>query len=158
MPRVARGTAGTTRTARPSCAGSAGGRTVPCRVYRSFVIGRGIQSRASAGRPTPTTAANLPALPVLSDQKPREQFAANQPPGVKDVAFDADKAMQHVKDLCAIGPRISATEGMKKQQELIIKHFEGCGATVVKQEFEAKQISRREKTPMVNLVFQWNPD
>src|SRR5262249_37294005 len=90
--------------------------------------------------------------------KPKEQFASNQPPGAKDVEFDAVKAVQHVKDLCAIGPRISGTEGMKKQQDLIIKHFESTGAKLVKQEFPGKQVSKRDPVPMTNLIFQWNPD
>jgi glutaminyl-peptide cyclotransferase len=90
--------------------------------------------------------------------KPKQQFASNQPPGAQDVAFDAEKAIKHVKALCDIGPRISATEGMKKQQELIIKHFETTGAKVVKQEFQGKQVSRPQAVPMTNLIFQWNPE
>ncbi|HEY2783347.1 MAG TPA: M28 family peptidase [Fimbriiglobus sp.] len=104
-----------------------------------------------------------PALPSIEDQgavkqKQKEQFASNQPPGAKDVAFDADQAMKYVKELCEIGPRISATEGMKKQQELILKHFEATGAKVVKQEFKARQLSRRQPVDMTNLIFQWHPE
>lgn len=104
-------------------------------------------------------AQDLPALESSQDQeKPKQAFASNQPPGAADVPFDAEKAMKHLKDLCAIGPRISATEGMKKQQELVIKHFEGIGAKVVKQEFQGKQLSKRQPVPMTNLIVQWHPE
>ena len=109
-------------------------------------------------RPTLTPLDPPPAGPVEQKTKQKEQFASNQPPGATDVEFDAEKAMKHVKDLCAIGPRISGTDGMKKQQELIIKHFEASGAKLVKQEFDGKQVSQRQAVPMTNLIFQWNPD
>lgn len=81
--------------------------------------------------------------------------AKDEPTGVK---FDSDRALKYVKQLCDIGPRISASEGMKKQQELIEKHFKGAGATVTKQEFKAKQRSQKNETEMVNYVISWNPD
>ena len=40
------------------------------------------------------------------------------------------RAMGYLEDVCKIGPRISGTDGMKKQQELIKKHFEDLGAKV----------------------------
>jgi hypothetical protein len=47
---------------------------------------------------------------------------------------------------------------MKKQQALIEKHFKDLGATVTRQEFKAKQLSRKEPTEMVNLVITWDPE
>ncbi len=130
---------------------------------RIWIAAIGVLAVGLSGGCDPRPAEAQPALPTLDDPpvvktKPKEQFASNQAPGTKDVAFDADKAMKHLKELCAIGPRISATEGMKKQQEYIIKHFESSGAKVVKQEFQGKQLSRPEAVPMTNLIFQWNPD
>ena len=52
--------------------------------------------------------------------------------------------MKYLKQLCDIGPRVSGTDGMKKQQELITKHFEELGAKVTRQEFKARQQSRTE--------------
>src|SRR5687767_611230 len=40
-----------------------------------------------------------------------------------DTPFNGDRAYGFLKDICAIGPRISATEGMVKQQELLKTHF-----------------------------------
>ncbi len=79
----------------------------------------------------------------------------DETPGVK---FDSDRALKYLKQLCDIGPRISGTDGMKKQQEIIEKHFKDLGATVTRQEFKARQRSRKADTEMVNLIISWNPE
>jgi hypothetical protein len=72
--------------------------------------------------------------------------------------FDADRAMDYLKDICKIGPRMSGTAGMKKQQALIIKHFEALKVKVHKQTFKAKQKSQREPVAMTNLIVSWHPE
>jgi hypothetical protein len=47
---------------------------------------------------------------------------------------------------------------MKKQQELIEKHFKDLGALVTRQEFKARQRSRKTDTLMANIIVSWNPD
>lgn len=71
--------------------------------------------------------------------------------------FDGAKAMEYLVEICRIGPRISGTEGMAKQQALVKKHFEDHGATVVLQKFEGRQRSQPKACPMVNMIVQWNP-
>lgn len=75
-------------------------------------------------------------------------------PGVK---FDQERALKYLKQLCDIGPRISASDGMKKQQEIVEKHFKDLGATVTRQEFKARQRSRKADTEMANIVVSWHP-
>src|SRR5947208_843096 len=56
----------------------------------------------------------------------RDEFASERgsaAPGEKPAPFDGKRAMGHLEALCKIGPRISGTEGMTRQQELIEKHF-----------------------------------
>jgi len=77
---------------------------------------------------------------------------------VVPVKFDPDRALKYLRQLCDLGPRVSGTDGMKKQQELIEKHFRDLGATVTRQEFKARQRSRKTDTPMVNLIISWHPD
>ncbi len=72
--------------------------------------------------------------------------------------FDGDRAMGYLRDVCAIGPRISGSQGMKKQQELMQKHFEALGAKVSFQRFQAKQHSKREPVEMANMVVSFLPD
>ncbi len=53
---------------------------------------------------------------------------------------------------------MSGTDGMKKQQELIQKHFEKLGAKVEYQRFQARQRSRPDKVEMANMIVSWHPD
>jgi hypothetical protein len=77
----------------------------------------------------------------------------------RDVApFDARRAMTYLDAVCKIGPRVSGTPGMKKQQELLQRHFEGLGGKVTFQRFTARQRSQRQPVEMANLVVTWHPE
>jgi hypothetical protein len=97
--------------------------------------------------------ANLPKMTEFATANGGE--GKDEPAPVK---FDSERALKYLKQLCDIGPRISASEGMKKQQELIEKHFKDLGCTVTRQEFKAKQLSRKNETEMVNYIISWNPE
>lgn len=79
-----------------------------------------------------------------------------QPAG--PVAFDGERAMSYLRAICDLGPRISGSKAMRLQQELIKKHFESLGATVVFQSFEAKQASVAGKVPMTNIIVSFLPE
>ena len=109
----------------------------------------------------PALTPDTPELPVVdADDPPKKSgFASDAvPAAAANTKFDGERAVKYVKLLCDIGPRVSGTEGMKKQQELLERHFKGLGATVTRQEFKAKQTSRREKTDMTNLIVTWHPE
>ncbi len=96
-----------------------------------------------------------------SDKSPRDAFAADRDsgPGVAaSVAFDGKRAMGYLEEVCKIGPRISGSEGMTKQQELIEKHFTNLGGKVSYQRFTARQKSNRKSVEMANLVVSYHPD
>lgn len=94
-----------------------------------------------------------PKLPPKGDR-----FAEDRAmPDVKAVPFDGKRAMQYLNDLCAIGPRISGSDGMLKQQDLLKKHFEKLGANVDFQKFDGKQPGR-PAVAMANMIITWNPD
>jgi hypothetical protein len=114
---------------------------------------------------SPQPAAPEPETPVLPEMKEGQEpkktdFAAgNQPQDEpKPAKFDSERALKYLKQLCDIGPRISGSDGMKKQRELIEKHFKNLGATVTRQEFKARQRSRKADTDMVNYVISFHPD
>ena len=86
-------------------------------------------------------------------------FASDRfPPPPVPLPFDAKRAMGYLEAICKIGPRISGSEGMKKQQGLIEKHFKDLGAKVEYQTFTARQVSRRQPTEMANMIVSWHPD
>jgi hypothetical protein len=80
-------------------------------------------------------------------------------PAGKPVAFDGKRAMGYLEAVCKIGPRISGTEGMKKQQALLVKHFEARGGKVSWQRFNARQRSTGKRfVPMANLIVSYHPE
>ena len=91
---------------------------------------------------------------------PKVGFAEDRVPksGDPKTAFDGDRAMKYLKQLCDLGPRISGSDGMKKQQDLLDKHFADLGGKVTRQEFTAKQSSQRAEVALVNMVVSWYPD
>jgi hypothetical protein len=93
------------------------------------------------------------AQPPAESNKTRDAFAAD-----RDNGFDSRRALGYIGDICKIGPRISGTEGMKRQQELLRKHFEALGGKVELQRFTARQHSRRQPTEMANLMVSWHPE
>lgn len=110
------------------------------------------------------TASLPPAHQGQEESEPQERlpFAIDRVPGgakeIKAVPFDGKRAMKYLEAVCDIGPRMSGTPGMAKQQQLIKKHFEDLGAKVTEQNFLAKQVTRKEQVAMTNLIVSWHPD
>jgi glutaminyl-peptide cyclotransferase len=98
------------------------------------------------------------AEPAAKKAAKGDGFASDRVGAATPVAFDAARAMDYLKTVCKIGPRISCTDGMKQQQELLRKHFEAVGAKVSYQPFTAKQLSEGKAVEMANLVASWHPD
>lgn len=107
---------------------------------------------------SPAPSSEKAVLPVEQPTKTDFATGADAQDEPKPAPFDSARALKYLKQLCDIGPRISASEGMRRQQELIEKHFKDLGATVTRQEFKARQRSRKTDTDMVNLIVSWNPD
>jgi hypothetical protein len=105
----------------------------------------------------PTLKTDAPSDPA--DPPKKTEFATGAADDkTPEIKFDGAQAVKYVKQLCDIGPRVSGTDGMKKQQELIETHFKKLGATVTRQEFKAKQKSRKNETEFVNYIISWHPD
>jgi glutaminyl-peptide cyclotransferase len=97
------------------------------------------------------------------EKKPRDEFAQDRegPMGnadAKPVPFDGKRAMEYLKAVCDIGPRQSGSPGMKKQQELIRKHFDQLGYRAQDQPFKATQTSQGKAVEMNNLIVSFFPE
>ncbi|MEX2175947.1 MAG: M28 family peptidase [Pirellulaceae bacterium] len=75
-----------------------------------------------------------------------------------DIPVNGERAYGYLKEICAIGPRVSGTPGMQQQQELLQNHFEKLGATVSRQEFPARHPLSGNTVQMTNLIATWHPD
>jgi glutaminyl-peptide cyclotransferase len=92
-------------------------------------------------------------------EKPVTPFAIDRVlPQVAEVAFDGKRAMGYLESICALGPRMSGTAGMAKQQELIRKHFDKLDLKVREQSFSARQLSQKAPVAMTNLIVSAHPD
>ena len=106
-----------------------------------------------------TPASPNTAEPASPDKPVRDAFAQDRAPAPAEAtAFDGKRAMTYLEEICKLGPRMSGTEGMKKQQALLKKHFEERGATVEFQRFTARQESQRKPVDMANLIASWHPE
>jgi len=72
-------------------------------------------------------------------------------------AFDGQRAFADLEAICAIGPRISGTEGMQRQQDLLVEHFTKLGAECAVQEFDVAHPQTGEPTRLKNLIVSWHP-
>jgi len=82
---------------------------------------------------------------------PGKQKTANIP-------FGGERAYRYLQEICAIGPRVSGTEGMARQQTFLKTHFEKLGGKVTLQEFPARHPQTGNNVRLANLIVQWHPD
>lgn len=95
-----------------------------------------------------------------------KEDATDQPPlvtlvvdsGTPTNPLDGERAYGYLQAICALGPRPSGSDGMRRQQELVIPHFEEHGAEVSLQTFEVRNPLGGPRVPMTNIVARWRPD
>lgn len=68
------------------------------------------------------------------------------------------RAFGYLEAVCALGPRFSGSEGMRRQQALLVKHFEQLGGRVRKQTFTVRHPLDGSPVEMSNLVIEFHPD
>jgi glutaminyl-peptide cyclotransferase len=79
------------------------------------------------------------------------------PPKPSD-KFDGQAAYKYLVDLCKLGPRLTASKPMARQQEILKEHFEALGAEVEFQRFRGRQPSRSEPFECVNVLVRFHPE
>ena len=72
---------------------------------------------------------------------------AAQPPAAS--VFNGQRALDDIRQLVAIGPRVAGTPGAQAARDYIRRQLQGAGLTVVEQPFDADTPAGRVK--MVNL-------
>jgi hypothetical protein len=87
-----------------------------------------------------------------------EKKDSGDPAARKAGPFDGERAIAYLSAVCELGSRVSGSDGMAKQQELLQKHFEKHGAKVALQKFDGKQPSQRNAVPMANMIVSWHPE
>lgn len=72
--------------------------------------------------------------------------------------IDGARAYDYLQQICALGPRMSGSEGMLAQQALIARHLDGLGGRVRWQRFRARHPVSGGPIPMANMICQWQPE
>jgi hypothetical protein len=94
----------------------------------------------------------------------RGTLAWQRPAAVKskmtlaDIPFNGGRAYEQLKEICAIGPRVSGTEGMARQQAYLKAHFEKLGGRVTMQTFEKRHPLDGKTVRLANLIVEWHPE
>lgn len=74
-----------------------------------------------------------------------------------DIPFNGSRAYGNLRQICALGPRISGSEGMQAQQKLLAEHCEKLGGKVRFQRFRVRHPLDGSAVPMANLIVTWHP-
>lgn len=107
------------------------------------------QAVVEAEPASPASAA--PTAPNAASDRP-------ETPTARADAFDGAAAYAHLQAICALGPRISGSEGMRRQQEMVQRHFTQLGAKVSFQEAPPRRHPLTgERVPIANLIAEWDP-
>ena len=114
----------------------------------TFLFAQDQQPAAGAQQTQQTTPTKAAAEEVPPESKVAEAGAD----------FNQDFAFGHLKAICAIGPRVSATVGMSKQQKMLHKHFEALGAQVGYQNFNVSDPKTGRPAALSNLVVRFHPE
>ncbi|NQV26245.1 MAG: M28 family peptidase [Rhodopirellula sp.] len=74
-----------------------------------------------------------------------------------NINWDTRRAFEYLQKVCEIGPRVSGTDGMLKQQTLIIDHFRQFGCEIRAQAFDVAHPQTGVPVRMTNLVISFDP-
>lgn len=88
-------------------------------------------------------------------------WSQRPPPGnlkLENIPFNGERAYEHLKAICDLGPRVSATQPMLEQQKYLQAHFEKCGGKVTLQEFELRHPENGATVTLANLIVEWHPE
>lgn len=77
---------------------------------------------------------------------------------LEDIPFNGQRAYEYLKQVVAIGPRRSGSEGMQQQQRLLEQHFGQLGGTIQWQRFGVRHPVDGSTVPMANLIVRWHPE
>lgn len=115
--------------------------------HRSARTGRFL-ARGATARPR----ASFCALAIIALWTAGSAVAADVPD------FDGRRAYEDLVRICQLGPRMSGSQGMLRQQHLLTEHFTRLGARVGFQSFDVRHPLTGEPVRLNNMVVSWRPE
>jgi hypothetical protein len=118
-----------------------------------------VASIGACQRPRATVANPVAGEQSNSDNPaPARTNQARTRPAKVTNPLDADRAFAMLKRICEIGPRVSGTSGMARQQEILVAYFTEMGGQVALQEFTVTHPKTGKDATLKNLIVTWYPD
>jgi hypothetical protein len=88
----------------------------------------------------------------------QRQAGAADASRLEQIPFNGAQAYDYLKQICALGSRVSGSPGMLAQQKLLTAHFESLGGKVRLQEFRVRHPVNGSTVPMANMIVEWHPE
>ena len=104
---------------------------------------------------TPSRPAGRPLALALVALSVATAWADDVPRGGE---FSGARAMAHLEEIVAIGPRVSGSDGMLKQRELVVAHFKAAGGRITRQAFRIRDRRTGKPVDLENIVVEWHPE
>jgi glutaminyl-peptide cyclotransferase len=73
-------------------------------------------------------------------------------------AFDGKRAYDYLREICSYGNRMSGSEGMRRQQELLEKHFKELAVEANYQRLTVNHPQTRKPVELANMIVEFYPD
>ncbi|MCG8449799.1 MAG: M28 family peptidase [Pirellulales bacterium] len=132
-------------------------RRVTCRRIRLLPTGSALLGVVGAAAIFSVAAGDPPAPnTVLPSQRLTPSAIAGEPE-VGPTTFDGKRSYKYLRGICSLGNRMSGSDGMQQQQQMLEKHFSNLGAKVGYQRFQVKHPLSGRPVPMANMIVQWHP-
>ncbi|MEX0718763.1 MAG: M28 family peptidase [Planctomycetaceae bacterium] len=109
-----------------------------------------------AGRAALFAASFLPAFFLPAGTSAVRSAGAAEPEAAP--RLEAGRAFGYLTRICNIGPRVSGTTGMTRQQRMIQQHMSDLGGKVGYQSFDAPHPLTGRPVRLDNMVVTWNPE
>lgn len=74
------------------------------------------------------------------------------------IRIDGNRAYRYLVKVCRLGTRVSGSDGMARQQQMIVDHFSKMKCEVKYQPFEAVHPLQGTPVRMNNIIVSWHPE
>lgn len=131
--------------------------------FPSFTFAQPVQTQPGGQFRQPNlNSSQFSQPPQQQSSQPQQQEGQQQEQQALPVgelpAFSGEDAYQDLIAICELGPRISATEAMRQQQEMIETRLVELGAAVAYQRFNVVHPVNRQLVELQNMIVRWHPE
>lgn len=99
----------------------------------------------------------LPFLLLSACSSPQATAQSKGKKWTPPAPFNAARAKKNLEEICALGSRMSGSQGMERQQEMLEKYFSNLQGEVAFQPFKARNPETGETVEMKNLIVRYSP-